>query len=93
MYIPGKLFYNADNLSHALIPKIGDTSLDNEVQSFIDSIFKYSLPATKERLEKYMYKVACTVQVSGQDRSSFLKRFYPATKLGTVLLCVIVYFC
>ena len=52
-HVPGKLLYTADALSRAPVPETGDRSLEEEVETFVDSITELTLPATKQRLNVY----------------------------------------
>ena len=50
-HVPGKILYTADTPSCAPIPETGDSDLDEEVQTLVDGVVQYSLPASKGRLE------------------------------------------
>ena len=52
-HVPGKLLYVADTLSRDPIPSQNPDPLQEEVETFANSVTKLSLPATKERLETY----------------------------------------
>ena len=52
-YVLGKLLYMADALSRDPMPEQEPTSLQEEVETLVDSITKQSLPATEQRLETY----------------------------------------
>jgi transposase InsO family protein len=52
-HVPGKLLYTADTLSRDPAPNQEPDSLQEEVETFVNSITKLSLPATEQRLEIY----------------------------------------
>ena len=52
-HVPGKLLYTADALSRAPVPEVGEGSLQEEVEAFVEGVTRKSLPATPERLEEY----------------------------------------
>jgi hypothetical protein len=52
-HVPGKLLYIADKLSRDPAPNQEPDSLQEEVETFVNSITKLSLPATEQRLEIY----------------------------------------
>ena len=45
-HVPGKLLYVADALSRDPVPNKGPDSLWEEVETFVNSIMKMSLPTT-----------------------------------------------
>lgn len=47
-HVLGKFLYTADALSRAPVPETGDSDLEEEVQSIVDGVTQYSLPASKE---------------------------------------------
>ena len=50
-HIPGKLLYAADTLSRAPLPETEEEQLN--VESFVESIIQFTLPASKQRLDVY----------------------------------------
>ena len=52
-HVPGKLLYTADTLSRDPAPNHEPNSLQEEVETFVNSIKKLSLPATEQRLDTY----------------------------------------
>ena len=52
LHVPGKLLYTADTLSRDAAPDHEPDSLQ-EVETFVNSITKLSLPATEQRLDTY----------------------------------------
>lgn len=51
-HVPGKFLYTADALSRDPIPEQEPTSLQKEVEVFVNSLTK-TLPASEQRLETY----------------------------------------
>ena len=51
-HVPGKLLYTADALSRDPIPEQEPTTLQKEVEVFVNSLIK-TLPASEQRLETY----------------------------------------
>ena len=52
-HVPGKYLYSADTLSRAPLQENGDTSFQEEVETFLNGITEHFIPATKQRLEVY----------------------------------------
>ena len=52
-HVPRKLLYTTDTLSRDPVPNQEPDSLEEEVETFMNSITKMSLPATKQRLDTY----------------------------------------
>ena len=52
-HVPGKLLYTADTLSRDLIVQQDQCNLEKEVETFVDAVMDFSLPATPQRLEIY----------------------------------------
>ena len=52
-HVPGKYLYTADALSRDPFPESEPEALQGEVESFVESVTKFCLPATKERLQVY----------------------------------------
>ena len=52
-HVPGKYLYSADTLSRAPIQDSGDTSFQEEVETFVNGITEHFLPATRQQLQVY----------------------------------------
>lgn len=52
-HVPGKLLYTADALSRDPVPDQEPDALEEEMESFVNSITKMSLPTTEQRLTTY----------------------------------------
>ena len=52
-HVPGKILYAADALSRAPMPETEEDPL--EVEAFVEGITKFTLPASKERLDDYRH--------------------------------------
>ena len=53
LHVPGKFLYTADTLSRDPIVKQDQCSLEKEVETFVDAVMDFFLPATPQRLEIY----------------------------------------
>ena len=52
-HVPGKCLHTADALSRAPVTGTADESLQEEVETFVNSVTEHSLPITEQRLETY----------------------------------------
>lgn len=52
-HVPGKLLYTADALSRDPTPDQEPDALEEEMETFVNSITKMSLPAMEQRLDTY----------------------------------------
>ena len=76
-HVPGKLLYTADTLSREPIQEKKSNPFEEEVETFVSSIVKSSIPATEKRLE--MYRAAqkedrICAQVRGFCKTGWPKR-------------------
>ena len=81
-HVPGKLLYAADALSRAPMPETEDPL---EVEAFVEGITKFTLPASKERLDDYRHAQK-EDPVCAQVREYCTKQWPPKKLVSALIL-------
>ena len=62
-HVPGKLFYTADVISRAPIPSSDVTTIDKNIESFVNVLLS-QLPASPDRLKEYQNDPTCSLVIT-----------------------------